>query len=43
MPIALILALQALAAARGYRDPVHILLEQQDRSPRRQPIAWWLR
>ena len=43
MPIKLIEALRLLAAARGLRDPVAILRERQDKTPRRPPIAWWLR
>lgn len=43
MPLALITALRQLAAKRGLRDPVLILAEQADKSPRRpRPIAWWL-
>ena len=43
MPLALILALRQLAAARGLRDPVQILLEAADKAPRRpRNLAWWL-
>lgn len=43
MPLTLLAALQALARARGLRDPAHILAEQAARQPRRpRPLAWWL-
>ena len=43
MPLKLIEALRALAAVRGYRNPVQIMLEAPDKTPRRPPLAWWLR
>ena len=44
MPLTLIAALRQLAAVRGYRDPVAIILQAQDKTPRRpRQLAWWLK
>lgn len=43
MPLALIEALRQLAAVRGLRDPVQILLQAPDKTPRRPRLAWWLK
>lgn len=44
MPLPLIVALRQLAAARGYRDPAAIILEAQDKAPRRvRQVAWWMK
>lgn len=43
MPLTLLAALDRLAAARGLKPARLILAEAQDKTPRRPPIAWWLK